>query len=71
MAFSSVEGLLAAARTTPLWQAVLEDDQRDRGVAREHSWAQMERLWKAMQAPLEDYDPARRSPSGLSARRTE
>ena len=66
MAFSSVEGLLAAARTTPLWQAVLEDDQRDRGVAREHSWAQMERLWKAMQAPLEDYDPARRSPSGLS-----
>ena len=45
MAFSSVEGLLAAARTTPLWQAVLEDDQRDRGVAREHSWAQMERLW--------------------------
>ena len=39
MAFSSVEGLLAAARTTPLWQAVLEDDQRDRGVAREHSWA--------------------------------
>ena len=32
MAFSSVAGLLAAAKDRPLWRAVLEDDLRDRGA---------------------------------------
>ncbi len=66
MAFSSIEGLLAAAAGRPLWQAVQEDDLRDRGADREHSWRQMAGLWAAMKAAVADYDPARRSPSGLT-----
>ena len=53
MAFSSVAGLLAAAKDRPLWRAVLEDDLRDRGVEEAHSWAQMSALWTAMKAPAE------------------
>ena len=32
MAFSSIAGLLAAAELRPLWEAVLEEDLRDRGA---------------------------------------
>ena len=65
MAFSSVEGLLAAARTRPVWEAVLEDDCTDRGVDRKRSLAQMSALWAAMAPPVAEYDPAARSHSGL------
>lgn len=65
MAFSSVEGLLAAARTRPVWEAVLEDDCTDRGVDRKRSFAQMSALWAAMAPPVAEYDPAARSHSGL------
>ena len=66
MAFQSISQLLAAAGDKPLWQAVLEDDCRDRGGAPAESWEKMSILWAAMKAAVEDYDPARRSPSGLS-----
>ena len=65
MAFSSVEGLLTAARTRPVWEAVLEDDCNDRGVDRQRSFAQMSALWAAMAPPVTEYDPAARSHSGL------
>ena len=51
MAFSSIEGLLAAARTRPVWEAVLEDDCSDRGVDRQKSLDQMAALWAAMAPP--------------------
>jgi len=63
--FTSVQRLLAAAQNTPLWKAVLADDAADRGVDPDSSWAQMARLWQAMKAAAGDYDPARRSNSGL------
>ena len=66
MAFSSVAGLLEAARDKPLWRAVLEDDLRDRGADGDRSWHQMAALWAAMKAPVEEYDPAARSRSGLT-----
>ena len=66
MAFSSVAGLLEAARSTPLWQAVLEDDCQDRGADPARSRRQMATLWAAMKATLADYDPAARSHSGLT-----
>ena len=65
MAFSSVEGLLAAAHTRPVWEAVLEEDCNDRGVDRQRSFAQMSALWAAMAPPVTEYDPAARSHSGL------
>ena len=66
MAFSSVAGLLEAARDKPLWRAVLEDDLRDRGADEARSWHQMAALWAAMKAPVAEYDPAARSRSGLT-----
>ena len=65
MAFHSVESLLAAAGDKPLWQAVLEDDCRDRGVDRSDSQDRMETLWRAMTNAVAQYDPSRRSTSAL------
>lgn len=66
MAFQSISQLLAAAGDKPLWQAVLEDDCRDRGAEGQDSLSRMTALWAAMKQSVADYDPARRSASGLS-----
>ena len=65
MSFQSVEGLLQAARELPLWEAVLEHDCREEGISRGDSLSRMTALWQAMKAAVADYDPARRSASGL------
>ena len=64
--FSSVKSLLSAAADKPLWKAVLDDDCQDRQVSPEDSMAKMGGLWEAMKASLLEYDPTRRSFSGLS-----
>ncbi len=66
MAFASVRALLAAAEEKPLWRAVLEDDCRDCGRTPEESFEKMRVLWRAMERSAAEYEPARRSPSGLS-----
>ena len=66
MAFSSVAGLLEAARSVPLWQAVLRDDCMDRGVEESRSRKKMSSLWAAMKGTLSDYEAAARSHSGLT-----
>lgn len=65
MAFTSVEGLLSAARDLPLWQAVQMDDCNDRGVAPQAAFEKMATLWAAMKDSADSYDCARRSASGL------
>lgn len=65
MAFQSVERLLSDAVDKPLWQAILEDDCRDRGVDRSDSWEKMSALWAAMVRSVQDYDGKRCSASGL------
>lgn len=65
MAFTSVAGLLSAAQSLPLWEAVLEHDLREEGISRAASLGRMDALWQAMKAAVDDYDPARRSASGL------
>ena len=64
--FGSVEALLSAAQEKPLWRAVLEDDCQDRDANPDASLARMGRLWQAMKQSVQEYDPARRSASGLS-----
>ena len=64
--FGSVEALLSASAEKPLWRAVWEDDCQDRDAAPDASLARMGRLWQAMKQSALDYDPARRSASGLS-----
>ena len=66
MAFRSIEHLLSCSGAGPLWQAVIESDCEDRGVTFQQSWDQMARLWQAMEEAVADYDPLRRSPSGLT-----
>lgn len=66
MAFGSVESLLKASEALPLWEAVLEDDLRDRGALREDSLRRMTGLWTAMSRAVSEYDPGRRSATGLS-----
>ena len=66
MSFQSIEHLLAASARVPLWQAVRDDDCQDRGVTAGESTARMAALWQAMKQSVLDYDPARRSASGLS-----
>ena len=66
MAFSSVAGLLEAAKNRPLWRAVLEDDLAERGVEESRSRAQMAALWAAMKETVAGYDPAARSHSCLT-----
>ena len=66
MAFGSVESLLRAAESVPVWEAVLLDDLSDRGVEREASWEKMAGLWRAMEESVVSYDPARRSACGLT-----
>lgn len=67
MAFGSVSALLAAAEDAgALWRAVLADDCRDRGVPERDSLDRMGALWDAMVRSEADYDPHRRSASGLS-----
>ena len=64
MAFYSVEKLLAGEG--PLWRRVQQDDCADSGLSPEASWEKMSRLWQAMKDTQADYDPERRSPSGLT-----
>ena len=64
--FGSVEMMLSASADKPLWKAVLEDDCRDRDADPAASLARMGKLWQAMKQSEAEYDPARRSASGLS-----
>lgn len=66
MAFHSVEGLLEASASLPLWQAVQSEDCKDSGESAELSWGKMTQLWKGMLSTQADYDPDRRSRSGLT-----
>lgn len=64
--FGSVEAMLSASADKPLWKAVLADDCRDRDADPAASLARMGKLWQAMKQSEAEYDPARRSASGLS-----
>lgn len=67
MAFSSVAEILAAAQPScsPLWEVILQDDCKDRGVNEETSLRQMAVLWAAMKSAAKSYHAEARSASGL------
>lgn len=68
MSFSSVQEWLEAcqARQLPLWELILLDDIRERGINRDDSLQEMKQLWEAMRSAGADYDGALRSASGLT-----
>lgn len=47
------------------WNAVQDEDMRDRQVSADQSWLQMEKTWYAMKESLDSYDGDQRSRSGL------
>lgn len=67
MAFTSVKQLLAAAadQGLPLWEAIVNEDVKDRGATREDSLRQMNALWAAMKSASAGYSASARSKSGL------
>ena len=67
MSFLSCAEMLTYAHEQgcTLAQAVLQSDQAESRLTEADSRAEMRRLWQVMQATSRDYDPARRSRSGL------
>lgn len=69
--FQSVNHLIQAAESDAVWHTILTDDCRDRFCTEEDSFEKMTKLWTAMKKSVADYDPLRRSPSGLSGGQAE
>ena len=67
MSFLSCAEMLTYAHehSCTLAQAVLRSDLAESRLTEEASRAQMRRLWQVMQQTSRDYDPSRRSRSGL------
>lgn len=67
MAFSSLEEIIAYTENNKVsfWEAVLKDDMEERKVSREDSLQQMKYTWEAMINASANYEPKRKSSSGL------
>ena len=65
MSFESLSGLVSEAEHTSIFDAVIDEDVRDRQVTREESFASMRKLYAAMKAADAAYVPEERSASGL------
>ena len=65
MSFESLARLSMEAEASSVFDAVIDEDVRDRQVTREESFASMRRLYAAMKAADASYVPEERSASGL------
>lgn len=68
MSFHSLCELLADSKEkhVPIWESVLLDDMKERGVEREESFETMRNMYRAMRMADADYEADLRSASGLS-----
>ncbi len=55
----------SVAENRPIWELVIEADAENRGVSRENTLAKMGKAWQTMLDASMNYDPSRRSMSGL------
>lgn len=67
MAYQSLKEIirLCGEEGIPFWRAVLQDDMNERSVSEAESRATMGKMWEAMLAASENYDPSLTSGSGL------
>ncbi|MBR2896202.1 MAG: L-serine ammonia-lyase, iron-sulfur-dependent, subunit alpha [Oscillospiraceae bacterium] len=67
MNLDSMKELISASidSGTPIWELVIEAEQKNRGVSREDSFEKMNKTWQAMLDASENYSGERRSMSGL------
>lgn len=67
MNLDSMSEIIAASlnENKPIWELVIETDAENRGVTRENTIGKMTKAWQTMLEASENYDPERRSMSGL------
>ena len=67
MNLDSMSEIIAASHSEnkPIWELVIEADMENRGVEREQTLEKMMKAWQTMVNASENYDPQRRSMSGL------
>lgn len=67
MNLDSMQEIISTAteENKPIWELVIEADGENRGVSREETLEKMGKAWKTMLEASENYDPQRRSMSGL------
>ena len=67
MNLDSMSEIIAASlsENKPIWELVIETDAENRGVTRENTIEKMTLAWQTMLDASENYDPKRRSKSGL------
>lgn len=68
MSFKKISEITAEAKKKNLefWEAVLQDDMKERNVSKEESFRKMEKMFDAMAEADKTYSPNLRSQSGLS-----
>ena len=68
MSFKKISEITAEAKKKNLefWEAVLQDDMKERNVSKEESFRKMEKMFDAMSQADKTYSPNLRSQSGLS-----
>ena len=67
MNLDSMSEIIAASlrENKPIWELVIETDAENRGATRENTVEKMTKAWQTMLDASENYDPERRSMSGL------
>lgn len=67
MAYTSMQEIITICDTEGIsfFEAVLQEDMRERGVSREDSLKKMTNLWDSMLSAADNYDADLKSPSGL------
>lgn len=67
MILDSMQEIISAsvAENRPIWELVIDADIENRGVSREETIEKMGKAWKTMLDASRNYDPSRRSMSGL------
>ena len=68
MSFKKISEITAEAKKKNLefWEAVLQDDMKERNVSKDESFKKMEKMFDAMSQADKTYSPNLRSQSGLS-----
>ncbi len=68
MSFKKISEITAEAKNKNLefWEAVLQDDMKERNVSKDESFRKMEKMFDAMAQADKNYSPNLRSQSGLS-----
>ncbi|MGM9649667.1 MAG: L-serine ammonia-lyase, iron-sulfur-dependent, subunit alpha [Butyricicoccaceae bacterium] len=68
MGFTKLQEIVDCAEKTrtPFWKIIMQEDQKERNVSAEESFAEMQAMYQAMKEADRDYSPELRSASGMA-----